>query len=361
MVTPRVVLLLGAGASVADVAGRSLVSRPPLDRRFFAFARKTHKTRVDEVARYMRDTYELDILSPTYDSLEGVMGLLYPDLFNPSLEAKALPTFRSLLRLFTARLASTTNNIEATQKRFLYRMLCHYLGERVEPGAITIITFNQDIQVEKVLELLSNTARWHVHRRNLFCFPHLYSIGGRWAAVTAPTRGQRDCFRRSQMARPDCLRVLKLHGSLNWYSSHRSEDPSPAMMFRIDRSLRVTRRRTIDPSMRMTRGRDKYTWPVIVPPVNHKSAVLHDGLKEVWRLAEERIADADELVVFGYSCPALDFESSNMLRRANRKRRKWSRTVVVDPDGAVAARYIGLLEPEQLDYFPNAKSWLAHL
>ena len=181
----KVVLLLGAGASVADVATRSLKSRPPLDRGFFRVARSTHKTHVETVARYMRQTYDIDVLDRDTDSLEGVMGLLYPDLFNPSLVDDAVGAFRSLLQVFTARLAATTNDIEATQKRFLYRMLSRLLADGVRPRDITIITFNQDLQVEKILELLSTTKRWEALADDLFCFPGMYSAGS-WKAVTMP-------------------------------------------------------------------------------------------------------------------------------------------------------------------------------
>jgi hypothetical protein len=63
----------------------------------------------------------------------------------------------------------------------------------------------------------------------------------------------------------------------------------------------------------------------------------------VWTLAEQAIADADHVVVFGCSCPALDFEAANLLTCAHRARSANATLSVVDPDGAVATRYIDLL------------------
>ena len=309
----------------------------------------------------MRTTYGIDILDPSVDSLEGVMGLLYPDLFNPLLEERALAAFRALLKLFTARLATTTNDIRATNKRLLYRMLTKDFGKGIDPGDLTIITFNQDLQVEKTLELLSQAGRWQRFASRIFSFPGCYSVAsGTWQMVTGPTAStsEKDLFPQTDPA-PDCIRVLKLHGSLNWYSTHNSPRLRPSAMFNSRRALSVTRRKTIAPDMTLSRpSRTVYTLPVVVPPVNHKSAVLHEALNPVWRLAEERLRTADEIVIFGYSCPALDFESSNLLRRAQRRRRPDSKLSIVDPDGAVSTRFIDLLKPSALSYFATARDFI---
>jgi len=309
----------------------------------------------------MNDVYDIDLSSPRYDSLEGVMGLIYPDLFNPSLEERAIRAFRSLLQLFTARLAHTTNSIAATNRRRLYRLLTHYLAvEQLVPEDITIITFNQDLQVEKTIELMSSAKRWRAIARDLFSFPHLYGADS-WREITRPLSPE-EVFTTAEEPRDTCMRVLKLHGSLNWYSAHDSQDPAPTAMFDQQRELRITQRRRIDPSMTLRQqSGSQFTLPVVVPPVNHKSAVLHDKLKAIWHLAERRLEQADELVIFGYSCPPLDFESSNLLRRAQRKRPAAARTLVIDPNGEVASRYIDVLEPDSMAYFPSAEALLRQL
>src|SRR4051812_48164239 len=104
----KVVILLGAGATVSDVATKARKDRPPLDRHFFAEARLTHSTAVGQVRRYIERTYASDILAPANDRLERVMALIYTDLFNPILVDDALEAFRGLLNLFTRRLAMTT-------------------------------------------------------------------------------------------------------------------------------------------------------------------------------------------------------------------------------------------------------------
>ncbi len=287
------------------------------------------------------------------------MSQIYTDLFNPALEPKARSAFRSLLQLFNRRLADTTNNIEATNKRWLYRLLTYYFDRcRVQPEDLTIVTFNQDIQAEKCLYLMSKTQRWWRISKQLFNFPWMYRIGDH--EVTSPTHRTPDSelFEVSPLI-DGTVRVLKLHGSLNWYSKHTSPAPSPDAMFRSDRRLSITRRRIITPTMGYTGGKRRtYTLPVVVPPVTHKSAVLHEAMQAVWREAEEAVRQCDELVIFGYSCPQLDFESSNQLRRAQRNSK--AHISVIDPNGAVAARYIDLLRPEKLSYFPSAGAFLGN-
>jgi len=67
--------------------------------------------------------------------------------------------------------------------------------------------------------------------------------------------------------------------------------------------------------------------------------------------------EADEIVVFGYSCPALDFESANLLRRATMRSGGQAFTVV-DPSGEVATRYVSLLELKRLNYYADGHEYL---
>jgi len=351
----NIVLLLGAGATVSDVVTKSPRVRPPLDKGFFAVAKSTSPMLTKEVADYMASVYESEIFTQPEDSLERVMGQIYTDTFNPGLEKKATEAFQALLRLFTRRVADTTNQLKPTIRRLLYRILVSYLEARVRPEDITIITYNQDLQAEKALCLLSEAKRWAGISEQIFNFPGCYALGEK--RVTKPTNKTpaRNLFRSSDTV-DGCIRVLKLHGSLNWYSSHSSQEPSPAEMFDSSRELRITQRKIIPADMTISGQQASHALPVVVPPVTHKSAVLHEDLKNLWRLAEQALEEADEVVIFGYSCPPLDFESANQLRRASREHS--FKTVVIDPDGQIAARYIDLMSPDGLAYFSSAHAFL---
>jgi hypothetical protein len=362
----NVLILLGAGATVADVATRTQISRPPLDKHFFSLCRKAghrpgtgYNTRINSINSYMARTYAVDVTETSQDSLEQVMGQLYTDLLNPNLTVRARPAFMSLLRLFNERLAETTNNIAATQKRFLYRILSYYLSENVKPSEITILTFNQDLQAEKILELLASKAKWQRYGDQIFNFPGCYNLSVPPNRVTAPTSGPADAIFPTHSDDPECIRVLKLHGSLNWYSTHTSRTPSTEAMFNPTRRLRITRRRDIYVDMTVSGpSRTSHTLPLVIPPVTHKSAVLHNEIKPIWTEAERCLSEADHLVIFGYSCPALDFESSNMLRRSQLASSRTRTISLIDPDPGTATRYVGLLQPTKLSYYPSATDFL---
>ncbi len=336
--------------------------RPPLDKHFFSEARLTDQWRVNQVQRYIKQTYDFEILDTAHDSLEGVMAQIYTDLFNPLLGKPALAAFRHLIRVFNSRLATTTNGIHATNKRLFYRILGHYLGHGVRPEDLTIITFNQDIQVEKSLHLMSSVARWSSIADRIFNFPGLYRFSQTTPDVTSFSGAQPDEVFPVADDRDDCISLLKLHGSLNWYSTHSSRTPTTRAMFKPNRKIRITRRRTIDPAMTLSgKQRQMYTLPVIVPPVSHKSAVLHKDMSDLWRISEERLRTADELVVFGYSCPAFDFESSNQLRRSQLGRTARPKFSLIDPEPSVSARYISLLEAKRLHYYASGHEFLQML
>jgi hypothetical protein len=346
----KVVFILGAGATLSDVATRPMKQRPPLDRGFFRIAKTAHPGLAGTVASYMQQVYEYDVYAADADSLERVMGQIYTDTFNPGLREAATLAFRALLRLFTRRIADTTNDIHATRQRWLYRMLAGFLSARIAPEDITIITYNQDLQVEKTLCLLSERSRWAPMASQIFNFPGCYSLGPH--QITAPSSGEPELFNVADPVE-GCIRVLKLHGSLNWISSHTSAAPSPSAMFNPKRLVRITRRTVIPPDLTMTgKKKSTYVLPVVVPPVTHKSSVLHNDLRTVWRAAEDALDEADELIVFGYSCPPLDFESANQLRRSQVKSK--AKVSVIDPNGLIAARYIDLLNPESLAYYSSA-------
>ena len=96
-------------------------------------------------------------------------------------------------------------------------------------------------------------------------------------------------------------------------------------------------------------------------PGDRTPGLRSSALGPVWTLAERRLIEADYVVIFGYSCPPLDFESANLLTRAQRQRADASKLSVIDPNGAIVTRYINLLSPKQLSYYASAHDFLEQL
>ncbi len=352
-------LIIGAGCTVSDVSTRPKIWQPPLDKGFFSIANTTNSAQVNTIVSYITETYGLNILQRENDSLEKVMTMIYTDVFDPNLAGNASRVFRELITLFNRRLADTTNNLKATQQRYLYRIISYYLKIGVKPKNITIITFNQDIQIEKVLYKLAGTERYK-NIGTIFNFPYCYSIPLSSVDVTIPkaTKNEKDLFKLANNSNLKGIRILKLHGSLNWYSTHMSTRPSPHAMFNPNRVIRITRRQIIDPQMTFTGGRTQYTFPVIVPPVTRKSAILHNYIKPLWGMAEQKIKAANEIVIFGYSCPVMDFESSNLIQRSLKEAAKYEDLSIIDLDSSVLRRYIDLIKPPQITCYPSAADFL---
>jgi hypothetical protein len=305
----EVCLVIGAGATRSDAQNVSPVEiRPPLDKHFFKYAQKTDSGSLLPIAQYFTRNYQWNILDEAYDSLELIMVALYIDSFNPAHSA-AQTHFRNLVRLYFKRLVETTNNLPVHKRRNVYRLIYHYLcKEDIPAEQLTIITFNHDLQAEKMLELFCS---FHDDHSASFRFPSCYSVKD--LTPSRPPAGA-DAFESS----PDDskLHILKLHGSFNWFSPYEKKEFSTSKMFAKSRELYVTPRKELDVEMTFTRGGEKkYTFPVIIPPVINKVSIIHPSLHKLWDLAEEAIAACDELLVFGYSFPPADIESARLFER----------------------------------------------
>jgi len=341
------VIIAGAGCTLADCDRTSPTKKPPLDRGFFDRRPMTpYASDLRMVADYIKTHYGQELTAGGFNSLERVIAILYADIFGGALETQAFEAFRRLIRVFLRRLANTTNPLKPSPRRPIYRLLSHSLEEVSEAEDLTIITFNQDIHLEKTLLRLSTAYRWR--RRVVFEFPDLYGV-----EFTNTTRPQSTRIFPESSGASGGVSLLKLHGSLNWYSVHDREDPSREELFDPAKNIYVTRRTTLDHTMKY---REKHTFPIVVPPVIHKAQVLHDRLKPSWEAAEVALKQADEVVIVGYSCPVTDWESANLISRSLVS--KPIRVSVIDPDPAVVIRYQSLGNLGHLSYFRTVSDYL---
>ena len=332
--------------------------RPPLDHGFFKTASRLNYSEFASVRRYLQTTYDIDPTDAVHDSLEGAMAMIYADIHNPQLADNALTAFRSLIRLFNRRVADSTNTSPPTNRSNLYRILCQMLDNNVSPDEICIVTLNQDLHIEKVLMKIQETNRPNRSGR-VFNFPFCYGMDD---AHTRLTRPQGDNVFQFNPGDPNGsgIRVLKLHGSLNWYSIHNTRDVTKNAILNARRRFRITTRQNIAPDMTVTRARTEYTFPLIIPPVTHKAGILHERIQPLWDKAESALRVAKKIVVFGYSCPATDFESANLLRRTIRQNKNLREFHVIDPNAAVFQRYVDLTRVDGMHYFKSASRYLKH-
>lgn len=122
----------------------------------------------------------------------------------------------------------------------------------------------------------------------------------------------------------DTFRLVKLHGSINWfYSGHEglsgeqiyfravtSDSPSQDDWGRSNDTDREVKRLTKDKT------------PLIVPPVSEKSRFYENRtIRALWTAARGALAQADEVWCVGYSLPETDLTMKLFLRSVARPKR----------------------------------------
>lgn len=124
--------------------------------------------------------------------------------------------------------------------------------------------------------------------------------------------------------------LLKLHGSLNWAANSSGSDIRVLPPSEFDLLASLTRRSPIrSPVSSTTRkklGLDPTYAPVIVPPTWAKSMHYHQ-LASVWRRAAQHLAEAENIIIAGYSLPPTDEFFRNLFALGSigsaRLRRVW--------------------------------------
>ncbi len=115
--------------------------------------------------------------------------------------------------------------------------------------------------------------------------------------------------------------LLKLHGSFNWLYCTRCDelDVTPAQKGALQHGTRCFNHMTCTALYQ----------PLIVPPTFFKS-YQNRIIREVWLLAEQAVAQAEEIIFIGYSMPVDDYEIKSMLLRGIARNKKRPAITVVD-------------------------------
>ena len=354
----KVAIICGAGSTLSDAVGTTSTNRPPLDRGFFRICRRLKLREYEVVSRYMRDAYGIDVCSGTEDSLEQIMAVLYSDLLNPAVTANdAAVAFRAYLRLINRRIAETTNRIQPGQKSYLYRVLRSLLLDHgVEPNNISIITFNYDLHIERTLQALQRSSSIRKSLRPLLTFPFCYRLTS-YQQSNAPKSVSKFSLLGKAFSG---IEILKLHGSLNWFSVHKTSSPSPHDLIRKDHKLWITARQKVPVDMTITIAKkQQYTFPLVVPPVVNKASILHNSMAAIWTRALECLSEANNVIVYGYSCPLADQESANLMTRALRNSSELESLSIIDPSTSAFDRFAALTNASIIHYYRTARTYLS--
>lgn len=177
-----------------------------------------------------------------------------------------------------------------------------------------VITLNYDTLVEEIVEKIG-TAKYpgipHSTKPNSItadprsnlrvCNIHPSILRDAWLGSTGSSFS--DYFYNQPS-----FRLLKLHGSVNWFRS-----PNPNAQSDTISYIPATEAATYPDQASPSWIADKA--PYIIPPVPNKgSLVNHDSLRAIWREAAEAVKWAKRIVVLGYSMPENDTLLMQLIR-----------------------------------------------
>lgn len=191
----------------------------------------------------------------------------------------------------------------------------------------TVATFNYDTLMETAL----NASQ-------------LFDAEGRLARGDEAIRHMPPLRRRpaegisSGTPRSETFRYLKLHGSIDTFWIPGDSSGASIGRWALPGRWGSPARPSDEDRRQVLPGTEAY----IVPPAAAKSAFYANPLaRELWRSAGEALADADRVIIMGYSLPLTDLVTSGML--SENVANSTSQIVVVDPNSQeVAGRLVEL-------------------
>jgi hypothetical protein len=350
----RTVLVLGAGASLAEaVSRRPRRSRdhPPLDATFFSSAARCRSSglldSVEAQARRLGEPALTVAAQPV--SLEAHLGRLYFEMNHNPLRVSTLAYFEAV-DLYAHEITLTTNWMMG--KAGLIKKMIQ--AELKAGRDVAVVTFNVDLLVENALNLLITArpgAPW--------CLNHAYGFSRSKTPVDIAGRAYASKFdyNGSEAAIP----LFKMHGSTNWVFQHRDRYPPPDLVSKPREFYVVVNERLPDSRIRVRTtksGRHWYTSPLLVPPVYEKHGLIKRHLQEVWDGASDALRQATRVVFWGYSFPQADMHARHYFQGLAQENEALRSPVLVNPDPGAASALWSVLRPDRLEHFRSAQHYL---
>jgi hypothetical protein len=346
----KTVLLIGAGVTRAAASSvRAKTKQPPVDTDFFSIAQAVAPRQTATVASCLKDLLG-DYADTVRTSLETTTTYLYIKAADAPRGSRYHTAFLELLELINSVLAYTTNDLSLGPRSLLYRFLLSEIEPLDDPRNFTVLTFNYDLLLERTLDSIASRGRPEV-----FSFPNCYRLGH--SISSHKISGHRQFA--NQTTTVTGASILKLHGSMNWQSRHQANQPEPRQLFRTNRNLYVMDAPRIGTRLRWRpRRRTVYMKPAIVPPISGKRGMIHEQISPLWTYANKALANADRVVIAGYSCPPLDLEARFLLAESLRVNNN-KRVYVINPDASAAAQFIDICGVDHTTIYSSLSQWVA--
>lgn len=313
-----VVIIFGAGASRGGLADRKIP--PPVDKDFFDIANQLAHHGTPKLAKeVLKDVWEL------YGRTNGVgLEAYYRDLetrgiINEFAKSANQPKNwrkreRDLVELIRRVYVETT--VDSTTRE--------HLRSKIHEGILTelrkkdtIVTFNYDLMIE---EALRNADIWN-------------PVDGYGIKTSGKTKGWAKGWLNHKKGREkrSAIKLLKLHGSLNWQSKPWGIrlQPRPYLVSTRD-------------------GKTRFEKISILAP-GWKKPIDKNPYRKFWRAARLQLEKCKTLIVLGYSLPETDLLAQSLLAEVARmraKRKEYLKQLhLADPDKSVKERFVKLFTP----------------
>lgn len=307
------VVVLGAGATRAASFVNPSGDRaclPPLNADFFTqLQRVAAPNRQEDVDAVLKDVVESFganfnlSLEEYFTHIEALLrgGELFLAPGNTKYSATKLRERRA--HLLDALSAVLEESVDVTRKSSpAVKSPCTHHRALVEAlgPADTIISFNYDCLIDHALRT-SARARWSARYGYGLPKPSRLDDSGVEVWSGGPT----------SIKQNDTIRLLKLHGSLNW----REWPSDPDALIRLREKIYKQN------------GQKAYE---IIPPEFLK-AVEREPFQTLWKRAASALKSAETIAMVGFSFPPTDQLVEAMFRMALEENRKLKRLVIVNP------------------------------
>lgn len=317
----RVVVVLGAGATVSEMLHPTPPSvPPPCDGNFLQIAEACCPGQ----AKALRSAFDrLWQDGAAYPIHHQRMEQLFAGTFLRVAQTRGTTTdgraarelYDELVLLLRDTLYETTQKAAPAQHLELFRKIV-----ACQPASLDFVTFNYDCLADRALRQGNSQRLWSWSHQDGYGF--------------VPSNQHAATTKSSSL-------ILKLHGSMNWYiplpgkKRRTAYDPSAAIYVpnpptRLDAPAWHRRQRVLG------HKKNRRVFPLMIPPIFDKATSISGKLGEVWETAQSKLDNATIVIVWGYSLPATDYHAEMLF--AQGARRSHSRLIVVNPDKAALGR-----------------------
>ncbi|HEX2101158.1 MAG TPA: hypothetical protein VHF69_10865, partial [Candidatus Synoicihabitans sp.] len=201
----------------------------------------------------------------------------------------------AIASVLEATVATVSPSLSSSAPPWLGALIRHWHEQRC-----TVLTLNYDTLIEVAAAGVRVEGERSIAPRDLY--------------PTLLTDASARTGDHSSSERHESFRLLKLHGSTNWYYSGRTAAAGETIYFvpplRPGSADEAARRR----HEHLIRAvADKY--PFMVPPIYDKSPLLtHETIRALWFDAGEALRSARRIICMGYSLPSSDLTMMHFLR-----------------------------------------------